>query len=357
MRETFYYDQFGNKEFSRWNALVNHRKNKVNYSFYFDDHKWSKVNWKTQPKESLQELYKQRAQQIRDQYDYILLCFSGGMDSRNILETFYYNNIHIDEILVVTNPSQKDKCLYSNFQRIIQEIELNALDLLKILNLSKTKITIFDHAELFSDPNNFDVYRIYGNEWYKQLGAYVSVQHGVWEDSDRHVSNNKKTGVIFGADKPLPTLRDDNFCIHFNDISCNHMWKQRENFYPIWFYWDADFPDIVRKQAHILYNMFLKYCISKQSIRMPDFLKYINVNLDTILFEFKNPMKISSLKAGTTILGNRDLFICDSNVELLKVFAEGIEKIQKELSSNLQEKFDHFYTQSYVIGKYPLFIK
>ena len=171
------------------------------------------------------------------------------------------------------------------------------------------------------------------------------------------MSNNKKTGVIFGADKPLPTLRDDNFCIHFNDISCNHMWKQRENFYPIWFYWDADFPDIVRKQAHILYNMFLKYCISKQSIRMPDFLKYINVNLDTILFEFKNPMKISSLKAGTTILGNRDLFICDSNVELLKVFAEGIEKIQKELSSNLQEKFDHFYTQSYVIGKYPLFIK
>jgi len=37
MRETFYYDQFGNKEFSRWNALVNHRKNKVNYSFYFDE--------------------------------------------------------------------------------------------------------------------------------------------------------------------------------------------------------------------------------------------------------------------------------------------------------------------------------
>jgi hypothetical protein len=72
------------------------------------------------------------------------------------------------------------------------------------------------------------------------------------------------------------------------------------------------------------------------------------------LFDFQNPMLIPSLKAKTSVLGNRDLFICDTNVKLYDVFKEGVKNIQKDLQSNpLKDRFDHFYTRKYVIGAYP----
>jgi hypothetical protein len=41
----------------------------------------------------LKTLYKERAQQLRDNYDELILYYSGGSDSHNILHTFLQNNI------------------------------------------------------------------------------------------------------------------------------------------------------------------------------------------------------------------------------------------------------------------------
>ena len=46
--------------------------------FYFHDHLFKKFDWTVEPDVSLQNLYKLRAQQIRDEYDYVILSFSGG---------------------------------------------------------------------------------------------------------------------------------------------------------------------------------------------------------------------------------------------------------------------------------------
>ena len=46
----------------------------------------------------LMELYKQRALQLRDRYDYLILGYSGGADSDNILKVFQQNKIHLDEV-------------------------------------------------------------------------------------------------------------------------------------------------------------------------------------------------------------------------------------------------------------------
>ena len=47
---------------------------------------------------NLLELYKQRAQQLRDTYDYIIVAYSGGSDSDNMVQAFLRNNIKLDEI-------------------------------------------------------------------------------------------------------------------------------------------------------------------------------------------------------------------------------------------------------------------
>ncbi len=53
----------------------------IHWNFHensFNVHDWSK-----EPSESLEELYQQRAQQLRDEYDYVVLCLSGGDDREN----------------------------------------------------------------------------------------------------------------------------------------------------------------------------------------------------------------------------------------------------------------------------------
>ena len=64
----------------------------------FHDDVFNTINWNQRPSGTLRDLYKERAQQIRDKYDYVVVHFSGGMDSWTVLNSFLSNGIHVDEI-------------------------------------------------------------------------------------------------------------------------------------------------------------------------------------------------------------------------------------------------------------------
>ena len=86
----------GQKKFSsKYDALMYHKKTKEEVFFYYNDEIYDKIDWSIEPPGTLDFYYKEQAQRIRDSYDYVILCFSGGADSTNILNTFYYNNIKI----------------------------------------------------------------------------------------------------------------------------------------------------------------------------------------------------------------------------------------------------------------------
>ena len=68
-------------------------------SYHLFDSAYEALDWTAEPKSSLDELYKLRAWQIRDKYKYVVLAFSGGADSSNVLDTFIENNIPLDEIV------------------------------------------------------------------------------------------------------------------------------------------------------------------------------------------------------------------------------------------------------------------
>ena len=61
--------------------------------FYYNDHVFTQLNWEIEPNIDISILYKIRAQQIRDKYKYLVLCYSGGHDSTEILWTFLNNKI------------------------------------------------------------------------------------------------------------------------------------------------------------------------------------------------------------------------------------------------------------------------
>lgn len=115
--------------------------------FHWYENEMSKIDWSKEPAESYQELCKQRAQELRDTYDYVRLWYSGGSDSHSALMSFVNNNIHIDEIVILLFPDQN----VSNMAQdsTANEVLIAAFPQLKtvIRLLPKTKITIVDADE------------------------------------------------------------------------------------------------------------------------------------------------------------------------------------------------------------------
>ena len=87
--ETEGYWQVGDKKFSnKFYALLHATKTSQHIEYIYFDDVWKNFDRNLLGKIGLKELYRQRAQQLRDQYDYLILYFSGGADSYNVLCSF-----------------------------------------------------------------------------------------------------------------------------------------------------------------------------------------------------------------------------------------------------------------------------
>jgi hypothetical protein len=98
-----YYKVGEYKTYSKLDAILLHEKTGIHPTWHFNDEVFSSHNWATEPPESLDELYRIRAEQIRARYDYIVVFYSGGADSTNILQTFLKNNIKIHSYVIIYN--------------------------------------------------------------------------------------------------------------------------------------------------------------------------------------------------------------------------------------------------------------
>lgn len=68
--------------------------------FHFYEDQFNRIFTTTEPEKNLATLLKERAQELRDSYQYIRLWLSGGSDSMTALQAFVDNNIYIDEIVI-----------------------------------------------------------------------------------------------------------------------------------------------------------------------------------------------------------------------------------------------------------------
>ena len=140
---------------------------KQDVRFVFHDNHFSKFDWTKEPTESLQELYKQRAIQLRDKYKYLIVGYSGGSDSHQILQTFLDNDIFIDEVFTSTwekllDGIDKTELSTDEHLKFFLEYELNVVPMLKLIKEKSplTKITVIDSSDfLYNDvkTRNFEV--------------------------------------------------------------------------------------------------------------------------------------------------------------------------------------------------------
>jgi hypothetical protein len=89
-----YYLVDGIKTFSKFEAWQHARDAGISSEsirFDFNSDLFSTIDWSIEPSESLDKLYANRARQLREKYDYIVLVYSGGIDSHVALQSFLKN--------------------------------------------------------------------------------------------------------------------------------------------------------------------------------------------------------------------------------------------------------------------------
>jgi hypothetical protein len=331
LENTFYYDK--NKNVYKTQEEITDFSQE--YQFYYHDSFWNKLSWKIEPTESLENLYRERAQWIRDNYEYVILCYSGGNDSTNVLETFYYNNIHIDEILVVGALSQ-DPFSGSDANHN-GDLYHNVFPTLNSLNLPNTKITIVDYTEYFNDVNQFSLVNTYGADYLDYIGTHKSLHNLFWSDLKKFIGkdNNKKTAWIMGIEKVELRYLSSIPYVVFNNLNHHNygMSYINENFQRVNFYSDPTeiSAKIQIKQAHVLNNLI------KSSV--PDYdLKFrknpISSKLKNNLFySYKIKMNFQSIKGSNRFVSARDTFILQKkNSEVHRLFGEALKKSMSSYS-------------------------
>ena len=250
--------QFNNK----FDAVIAAQQANAVIKWNFFDEVFSTVNWLQEPELSLNELYRIRAQQIRDKYDYIIVFCSGGADSTNVIRTFLDNNIHVDEVMALAPMSGLNNW---NFDKnnigehnTISETKFALFPLLSEIasrnpNIKITINDFFEEMKKYKDEQwTFDAC---GNVVTALTAHFTNVLK--FNHIDKLIQQGKRVGLVYGADKPIVRINEHgDMLIVFTDSGVNYLNMPNERMHPnldrVLFYWSAELPDMLVKQSHMI---------------------------------------------------------------------------------------------------------
>ena len=260
------------KSFSKyeaWQHAVNNNIPIEELYFNFNDDQTRQLDWTVEPSEDIESMYKRRAQQLRENYDYIVLLYSGGIDSHTALRSFLDNGIHIDEIITFCNLTHLDKSAKFN-----QEVFNFAVPYIESLNLQNTKFNLYDVGNLIQD--SYGVPEQLEHFLYTTNGVLstwtIAVRSALLKLRQHHqleiAKSGKKIAYIWGMEKPV-ILRDNGYySFKYYDmtpdfaakkyLSKTVYQKELSNFTDETFFVCQEFPEISIKQSHLVVNELLK---------------------------------------------------------------------------------------------------
>lgn len=252
----------GKRHFSsKLEAVLAAQLSNEDVEWNFFDEIFEKVDWTKEPVASLDDFYKSRAQQIREQYDYVIVFCSGGADSTNVVKSFINNGIAVDEVIGIAPMSGIKNWNYDSNNvsdlNIISETKFALLPLLDELSTKHNiKCTLYD---FFEDMLNYS-----DEEWtFDSCGNIVTAltSHFTKVDALPHINKliqaGKKIALVYGTDKPVVKVAPDG-SIYFvlSDAGVNYLNMPDHRRYPnvdrVLFYWTPDLPEMLVKQAHIV---------------------------------------------------------------------------------------------------------
>jgi len=267
-----YYIYKGFKTYSKYEIMCR-TEDIQTVKWIYNDEYFSSFDWKKEPNESLESLYLKRAIKLREKYDYIILMYSGGSDSGNILDTFVNNDIILDEVAHIVNyEGSKDKGSFQNKE--IYEVAKPKVDQLIQQKNLKTVSRLIDitkrTVDFFNQKNKFDFIYFSHSFGAPNMHAKCKLYQEVKEWRDL-VSSGKKVCFLWGSDKPRVSGHDGVFNFYFTDvidgsISVGDQLRGNDGPADELFYWAPEYEStmIMIKQAHIIKNFLSYYNIKKK---------------------------------------------------------------------------------------------
>ena len=257
----------GNLSFhSKIRACIHATQTNQEVTWDFNKDFFNKYDWTKEPSKSLDQLYDERAKQLREKYDYLILSYSGGSDSHNILMSFIRQGLHIDEIVVNHMSTAWNKFVVLDSKQTASwntgaEHELQTIPRLKEIEhlIPKTKITILDLTE-----NLFKAFDSYGDaSWVLDRKEGLNplnvtrYNYAYFKNIRQQFDKNHKIAMIVGIEKPRAIIHNNMFMMFFIDRSVNIVpiddsFKDYTNSSLEFFYWSQEGVDIVCKQGHVI---------------------------------------------------------------------------------------------------------
>lgn len=278
--ELGYYQVGDVRHVGKISALIDGTARNIHPEWKFNDEVFGSVDWSVEPEESLPELYRRRAQDIRDRYDYVILMYSAGSDSQTVLDSFLKNKLRIDEIIVV-HPLNLERTYTPD------ENNFNPLNLLSEWDFTmrprlawlaqhhpEIKLTVWDWTEGIMGKEPQDGFILNRGQ---NVSPYAEIRNDFYSiDSVKTAMLRfQNVGIIMGVDKPRVCWHEGHYNLYFLDLLVWGMGPHisvsaRKSKLPIeFFYWHPASCKILAKQAHLLVKFFEMFPAFRSFVTWP----------------------------------------------------------------------------------------
>lgn len=316
----------------------------------FNDSAWSSVDATKEPVESLSDLYEERCRQIRSAYDYVVIFYSGGSDSHNILTHWLKSGCKLDEVAVLWRHSAVGD--YNAFS----DVEQYKVAIPRVKELQKKhsfKFRLVDQSQDYIDYilNNTDNLIYNSNRCLTPVdSARTDLREKITEWKDL-ISAGKRVCFVWGLDKLRFTYNGTKLAFTFVDLvdSCVPPGVQRrfeQGWYDELFYWSPSLPKLSIKQAHVVKNFFnMKTGLYKDILhyyqKTPShcgFNKHTQLYLSDngyrkLMYPFWDQNTFTRGKSSSLIMSPTDQWLWDSNLLAGKIFKEIAPSFEKKINS------------------------
>jgi hypothetical protein len=233
--------------------------------WFFNEDVFFKYPWHVEPLENINELYRRRAQQIRDEYDYVRLELSGGADSSTVAFAFLLNGIHLDEVVYRYPKGGDSGCTddpkNTRAENYLSESKFAAKPILRWIanNYPATKITVHDYLSDILEQQTDESWIFKGHHYLQPSHTFkhnvtTSIEHKRLIDKGKHVA------MVMGVDKPKLCIKDNKWFLYFvdslaqrNNVTADDV---ESGVTTELFYWAPEGCDIMAKQAHLIKRWF-----------------------------------------------------------------------------------------------------
>ena len=274
-----WYEVGNRKYYNKILALIDHKQRREPIRWNYNDEAYDAWRWDVEPSKSLSQLYAERAIDIRNKYDYIVLHFSGGDDSTNILETFVRSGLHLDEVLTRGYFSQMPKVSTSQLllPAHLQHVEcLNQAvplaNMVKEKHMPNLRINAIDWVAPVIE------YFTHNPAW-AESGINDFMLHMVLHQNlhlidplyQRLAEQGKKVCHILGFDKPALYKKDDYYYTLWMDHKIARGYNAQTDgrdlpqFVEL-FYWGRQAIELQIKQLHVMKNHAKTHSAAEQFI-------------------------------------------------------------------------------------------